>query len=355
MRNAIQICVLATAFAMTGLLPASAWALQLDNLFVFGDSLSDGGNSGLRTQQYTGNPLAVFPPFPYYNGQYSNGPVAAQYLWDSYNPGNPGGFIPSLAGGTNYAIGGATTGTVNFNAVNPNVPPPLQPAFSGYGAAWELQQFLASPYVSTFNPSTSLFLVWLFPNDVFYTSQTGLSTGTVPGSPGGPDLVSNGIANIVTTIQTLAAIGAQHFLVMNLPDLGLVPEFLGTPEAPSLSGLTTLFNTNLSAQLTALDQLLPGEIIQFDVNAAFEAILADPVKYGFTNTTEACVANLLSGICNPGNWDSWVFWDGVHPTTATDRILASELRASIPEPGTIALLGIGLLGLGINRRTRTRC
>ena len=355
MRNAIQICVLATAFAMTGLLPASAWALQLDNLFVFGDSLSDGGNSGLRTQQYTGNPLAVFPPFPYYNGQYSNGPVTAQYLWDSYNPGNPGGFIPSLAGGTNYAIGGATTGTVNFNAVNPNVPPLLQPAFSGYGAAWELQQFLASPYVSTFNPSTSLFLVWLFPNDVFYTSQTGLSTGTVPGSPGGPDLVSNGIANIVTTIQTLAAIGAQHFLVMNMPDLGLVPEFLGTSEAPSLSGLTTLFNTNLAAQLSALDQLLPGEIIQFDVNAAFEAILADPAKYGFSNTTEACVDNLLTGVCNSGNWDSWMFWDGVHPTTATDQILASELRASIPEPGTIALLGVGLLGLGINRRRRAYC
>src|SRR5574339_77570 len=118
---------------------AAAGLSQLTNLFVFGDSLSDGGNSGLTTQQYTGNPAAVFPPPPYFNGQYSNGPVAAQYLWNLANPGLS--FGPSLAGGTNYAIGGATTGSANFNSINSSVPAFLQPAFADRGAAWQLSQF----------------------------------------------------------------------------------------------------------------------------------------------------------------------------------------------------------------------
>ena len=36
-------------------LPARAGLIDITSLFVFGDSLSDGGNSGLRTQQYTNN------------------------------------------------------------------------------------------------------------------------------------------------------------------------------------------------------------------------------------------------------------------------------------------------------------
>ena len=115
-------------------LPASANAsLQtLSDLFVFGDSLSDGGNSGIVSQAATGGAV-TFPPPPYYNGQYSNGPVAVEYLWKSYNPGDTS-FKPSLAGGTNYAIGGATTGLASYNSVNPNVPPPLQPAYDNLGA-----------------------------------------------------------------------------------------------------------------------------------------------------------------------------------------------------------------------------
>ena len=71
-------------------LPARAGLIDITSLFAFGDSLLDGGNSGLRTQQFTNNPNIVFPPPPYFNGQYSNGPVAVQYLWNRYNPGNPG-------------------------------------------------------------------------------------------------------------------------------------------------------------------------------------------------------------------------------------------------------------------------
>jgi phospholipase/lecithinase/hemolysin len=332
-------------------------ALVVNQMFVFGDSLSDGGNSGLRTQQYTGNPAAVFPPSPYYNGQYSNGPVAVEYLWNHFNPGNTTGFTPSLfpGGGTNYAIGGATTGSANYNTVNAGVPAFLQPAFQGFGAAGELQQF--QQYLAnggTFDPATSLFVVWLFPNDVF-AAAAGLPAGTVPGSPGGPDLISNGIANILATVQTLAALGAQHVLVPNMPDLGQTPAFRSNPATSAqLSFLTALFNENLGAQLTLFDQFFAGDVVQFDTAAAFRAILDDPAAFGFTNVTDQCVMNLGfgPGECNPTNWNEWVFWDGVHPTTATHRLLGAQFAAAVPEPAGFALVLAALLALALLRRAQ---
>jgi phospholipase/lecithinase/hemolysin len=340
-KRSAAVFALFSVFALP--LPARAGLIDLTSLFVFGDSLSDGGNSGLRTQQYTNNPNIVFPPPPYFNGQYSNGRVAVEYLWNRYNPGNPGGFTPSLAGGTNYAIGGATTGSASFNSVNDSVPDFLKPAFANYSNTWQLQTF--ADQQPSFNPATSLFVVWLFPNDIFYSDATSMLPGVVPGSPGGTDLISNGIANILTTIGTLAQAGAEHFLVPNMPDLGLTPAFAGTPQADFLSFLTATFNSNLAAQLTALDAMLAAEIVQFDTNGSFARIRANPLAYGFDNTTDSCVDNLASGVCNPGNWDRWLFWDGVHPTTSTHQLLASQFAMAVPEPSSVALLMIALLAL----------
>jgi phospholipase/lecithinase/hemolysin len=334
--------------ALLGPAAAQAALTQLTSLFVFGDSLSDGGNSGLASQNYAG---VVFPPPPYYNGQYSNGPVAVEYLWNSFNPGN-NNFKPSLAGGTNYAIGGATTGEQSFNQVNLSVPVELQPAYTNKSNAWELQTFATQ--APSFNASSSLFVVWLFPNDVFYANTTNMLPGTVQGSPGGANLVSNGIANIATTIQTLALAGAQHFLVPNMPNLGLTPEFLGTPQAPGLSFLTGLFNQNLAATLTQIDAALPTvDIVQFDTAALFADLYLDPNAYGFDVADKACVKNLLNGQCNP---NKWVFWDGVHPTTKTHQVLADRFRAAVvPEPQTYALtvLGLALVGWTTARRRKT--
>jgi outer membrane lipase/esterase len=89
---------------------ARAGVASLSNLFVFGDSLSDSGNAGVLTE---GN----FTPSPFVGNRASNGPVAVENLWKMFNPGD-NSFQPSLSGGTNYAILGATTGKKNNLEVN---------------------------------------------------------------------------------------------------------------------------------------------------------------------------------------------------------------------------------------------
>jgi phospholipase/lecithinase/hemolysin len=339
--------LISTAIAALALQPLAARAglLEISDLFVFGDSLSDGGNSGLLTQAAAG---VVFPDAPYAPGRYSNGLTAAEQLWNLYNA--DGGLQPSLAGGTNFAIGGATTGTANFNEVNDNVPAPLRPAFADFGTAWQLEQFAAHPAAGSFDPSTSLFVVWLVPNDIFYFDTTGMLPGVVPGSPGGDNVLANAIANIVTTIQILATAGAEHILVPNLVNLANTPAFAGGPLAEVLGQLTVAFNTGLAVQLAALDAAIAAEITLFDTDAVFQRLLDDPAAFGMTNTTDACVANLQNPE-NPCNPDTWLFWDGLHPTARTHEILAQQWRlALISEPGTLLLLGLGLLVLGLVRR-----
>jgi phospholipase/lecithinase/hemolysin len=140
-----------------------------------------------------------------------------------------------------------------------------------------------------------------------------------------------------------------------MPDLGSTPAFAGGELASELSGLTALFNVNLAAQLAALDALLPtADIIQFDTAAAFAQLLANPAAFGLENVTGQCVQNLslFGGACDLVD-NRWLFWDSVHPTAYGHSLIAERFYAAVPEPGSLALLMLGLLSVAALRRRRT--
>jgi phospholipase/lecithinase/hemolysin len=342
------------AFCAAGLLafvaqPVQARLSSLNHLFVFGDSLTDTGNSWVLTNNN-------FPPSPYYyQGRASNGPVSPEYIWEFFNPSSTGP-TPSLNGGTNYAINGSTTGRVNFNSIRPGNPDLIKPLFIDKGAAYQLNAFNTTK--PSFNPSTSLFLVWLFPNDVLsWLNSTQYDAGTVLGgapkqtNPEG--LITNGVTNIATLINVLALGGATQFLVPNMPDLASTPLFRSYPSdfRAFLSALTVAFNSNLDPVLQSLDANLPGvEITRFQTDDLFAKVIENPSSYGFENVTDACMNISLSTICS--NPSGWLFWDDFHPTTAGQRLIAQNFYTSLV-PGPLPLAGV-TVAFGWSRRLRRR-
>ncbi|MFN9645380.1 MAG: SGNH/GDSL hydrolase family protein [Cyanobacteriota bacterium] len=318
---------------------ARAALTSLHTLVVFGDSLSDSGNSG----SLTGGGL---PPPPYFQNRFSNGKVAVEYLWDNFNPGTPT-FKPSLQGGTNYAIGGATTGQENNQEVG-NYP---QPIFANRGNAWQLNSFKNSN--PTFNPATSLFSIWLFPNDVFYYRSTGgSSAGTYDGQDGTPIAFDQipvlAVDNILGTIDELVKKGARNFLVMNSPDLSKTPAFLNTPLAPTMAKVSKDFNDLLRAEVAQLSASSPSlDIRLFSTDQALNDIISNPGALGFTNITQPCFTG--TSVCSDPS--SYLYWDTLHPTTRTHAILAQGMANTVPAP--LPVLG-GCAVLGWSRRLRRR-
>jgi phospholipase/lecithinase/hemolysin len=324
--------------------PAQAKLVQLDTLFVFGDSYSDAGNSGLLTM---GIPpyVAGFPPYPYANGRTSNGPVAVEQLWSRFNPAAPP-LKPSLAGGTNYAVNGATTGTDSQFAVDDNPATlPVRAAFQNTSAFSQLQAFLTP--TKTFQPDHTLFVFWMGGNDGLYwlKTQTAAGIGSTPGTitGGSPSagktvgqLLGNALNNIETGLQTLIDSGASHILVPNLLDLSLTPYYSDNPTlAASVKGLVLGFNAGLSAKISSLKAANPQvDLMAFDTFELFNRIHSQPAAFGLSNVSDRCVvAGAQVPACHP---DQWFFWDGNHPTTKGHGLIAQAMFEQVPGPLPLA-------------------
>ncbi len=280
------------------MLPPRASAQQVDKIYVFGDSLSDVGNTYNATLQLTGQ---GYPPPPYVNGRFSNGSVWVEYLGQqlgltptSYTTIPPGN--ASVPDGINYAFGGSGSGL--SNVILPQAPLP--------GVLAQVNLFTASVAA---NPQLvdpeALYIVWGGANDYLFGNVTD------------PQVPVN---NLSAAVSNLAAAGAKTIMVANLPDLGKVPGTRGNSELSSqLSNLTSLHNSSLAQSLNALSQSLgpSANIILLDVNTLFNTVTKYPGAFGFTNVTNACLTS--AGIC--ANPSQYLFWDDYHPTTAGHKVV----------------------------------
>jgi phospholipase/lecithinase/hemolysin len=279
------------AFSLT------ASASSYSAIFAYGDSLSDNGNLFAAIG---------YPPAPYYNGRFSNGPVAVEQLASQLG-------VPLV----DFAWGGATSGIGN------EIDGGTQTSAGALNLPGMLAELAAYPVPPALVPS-SLFLVWGGANDF----ETG----------GSPTVAAGNIDSIVAALQ---AEGATHILVPGLPDLGLTPEFYGVAAA-------TLYTEEFNAALLAG---LPSGATYFDTFAFLNGIEANAAAYGITNVTASCFTGTT--VCS--NPNQYLFWDDIHPTTSTDAILAAQFDAAVttPEPSSILLVGSGIAAMaGVLRRRR---
>lgn len=303
---------LAASLAVAGLCSSAAHADTFTTVVVYGDSLSDNGN----LYKLTGG-LAPLSP-PYFQGRFSNGPVAVEQLAAGYG-----------ANLVDFAYGGATTGIGNEGDGG------TQTSFGAFHLPGIATEFAGSQtaIAPLLNPNT-LFVVWGGANDFL--------------AAGSPAVAASNIDNIVRSLEVG---GATHILVPGTPDLGLTPEFYGNAIATAYS---EAFNTLLQASL-------PAGATYVDTFNLLHTIATNGAAYGFTNTTDPCVVQTgptSYSVCS--NPSQYLFWDSLHPTTNADAILASNFAAALtptaatPEPSSLLLTFTGLSGAATLLRRRYR-
>lgn len=294
------------ALALAGLVLLASPA-RAEPHVVFGDSLSDGGNNFVRRNGV---------PLPPYDQRSSNGPVWVEQL--AALMGHP---VPavSLRGGENYAYGGAQSGS---NALHPA---------DGTDGTDQLAQFQQAHPAA--DPA-ALYIIWLGANDLGQIAR-------VPDiSPAAAQAVMEEARdNVIRLMRDLSARGARRFLVLTVPDRGLVPRYskAGAAIAADATAKSAALNALITPAAQAEAQRSGAELRVFDAFAAYQAVVAAPGQYGMTNATDVCWQGDTQGrgtqCATP---DTYFFWDPAHPTTAGHRILAQGAAAVLRAPPLVA-------------------
>ncbi|WP_309627943.1 SGNH/GDSL hydrolase family protein [Brevundimonas sp.] len=279
----------ALTLAASAALATAASAQSYGRLVVFGDSLSDNGNLFLASG-------GTQPPSPpYFQGRFSNGRVFTELL--GFNAVN---FNGAVTGSINFAYGGSRTDN------NVAFPPGMRQQLTTYLGRGGT--FGANDLVSVLGGANNIFQA--LPAAGASASPAAAITPTLNAA----------VADMNFLVNDIASRGAGTILVTNLPRLGITPQFRTSPASPLADYAGSTFNSGLQTALMATAAARPGSnIILFDLAKVSDTLAANPGRFGLTNVTEAC----FNGVTVCANPDTYLYFDGVHPTAAGHRLVAT--------------------------------
>lgn len=305
--------LLAAALALAAM-PAMAQDSPFSQTVFFGDSLTDSGHFRPVLIQMLGPNGALI-------GKFTTNPglVWSEYLADRYGTSA----ATDGEGGANYAVGGARVGvdTVGGLGATPSLATQVGAYLGGNGGQ-------ADP--------NALYTVWGGANDVFSITDPAQA----------PAVIGGAVTAEVGIVGALKAAGAQYVMVANLPDLGLTPSFRagGAPMMAQGTALASAYNDALFSGLASQGlSVIPVDTFNF-----LREVVADPGAYGFTNVVgQGCSTAVQGGsalFCSPASYvapgvpDTYMFADGVHPTTRTHAMMADLAASMIDGPRQVAML-----------------
>jgi outer membrane lipase/esterase len=307
--------LLALALACAAV-PAFAQQAPFSQTVFFGDSLSDSGHFQPALIQMIGPNGALIGKFTTNPGLVWSEQLAAYYGT---------GAITDNQGGTNYAVGGALVGT---DTVNPAL-----------GAVASLKSQVNAYLAANGGhaDANALYSVWGGANDMFSIGNPATA----------PAVIGAAVTAEIGVVGTLQAAGAQYVLVANLPDLGLTPSAraYGPAYQAQATALATAYNDALFGGLASAGlAVIPVDTFHF-----LQEVVADPSAYGFSNvSTAGCLPIPQIGdsslFCSPSSYrdpsvaSSYLFADGIHPSTTAHAMLAQLAEAMIEGPRQIAVL-----------------
>ncbi|OCA56034.1 autotransporter outer membrane beta-barrel domain-containing protein [Photorhabdus namnaonensis] len=325
-------------------------AYAYDHLYVFGDSLSDGGNNGRFTTNGTTSEL--------YND------LIAQHLGTK--------LINSKSGGNNYAAGGATAIPNSGNKDNTTQN--------------QLDNYLAS-HGGRADPN-GMYVHWVGGNDV----EAALRD---PGNA--QKMIGDSAKAAASQVHMLLDKGAGLVIVPTVPDVGMTPKILelvigtrATSEQMNdihtiLNGYTTIdrdtrlkiidgvfkkmasevskedakkaedtykqLSSNASALVDSYNKLEDislsqdgGNIVRVDVNALLHEVIDNPLRYGFSNTVGyACAQGVNAGACHSSDTgfnasQIFLFADNFHPTPTAQHMVGQYTISILNAPHQVMSL-----------------
>jgi len=289
----------------------------IDRFVVFGDSLSDPGNTYVETGEFEVRPYDEVPDAPYLIGRFhfSNGATWIEQL--ARESGLPRSGKPALQRPgvyTNYAFGAARAREVGpFNLLD------------------QVELLFLEDFNGVADPET-LYVLWIGNNDLrdaFAALQEDATGGL------SAIIITRALTATGTAIQELYGSGARSFLVLNLPDIGDTPairaldeQFPGMGVRQTATTLAVTYDTKLDEEvldpLRGLDGIV---ILRFDVFEGLHDLVAMPELAGLTNVEDSCITPgvFLGAICQPPR--KYLFWDFIHPTKAAHAYLAEQVEA----------------------------
>lgn len=296
--NSFQKLALGCLATMSLATPAVA-ETSFNALYVFGDSLSDTGNSHADTGRTAHPPFAPIPDDSYGIGghHFSNGTTWIEHL--AKELGLVTGAKPALRNTAfgNYAYGGARARDYLLDA---------KPDFTA-----QVDSFLAAHGNQA--PSDALYVIQFGGNDL-RDALAAPSQGETFG------IIFEAISAIGNNIGRLAGHGAQHFMIVNVPNLGVTP---GVPDPlrDTVAGVSFLFNQKLAEALAPLP-LLGLQVYNLDLFGFTTMVASNPAAFGFSSADACLTFGVTQGaFCK--NRNEYLFWDAVHPTKAAQRLIGN--------------------------------
>lgn len=298
-----------TAVAVVLALGGATVALAGDypNTIFFGDSLTDSGT--FRSVVPVGGKFTTNP-----------GPVWAENVASAYGKTA----TPAVSGGTDYAVGGARVSQL-----------PGVPATAPTATATPIRNQITNYLASTGGRAdpNALYTVWGGANDIF----TALASPTTAQAA-----ITQAATDLVGEVARLRAAGAQTILVPTLPDIGVTPfgRSQGATAAAQITQLVSGYN-----QLVTLGLGNAGvSVVPIDTYSLLRDAVANPASYGLTNvvgtacTTSSSLLCTSASLATPTAAQTYLFADGVHPTTAGHRAISDFVLNALSAPGNVARL-----------------
>lgn len=366
--------VLAAACAST-IISGAAYAdeFTIDRLFVVGDSLSDSGTYSQAVQAGAARNGQTVPNIQYRflnnapdGSSQTYAEVVADELGLELQPNLITG-VPAAAGtplandiqvgGTNFGQGGSRVAIPNDDAAE------LAGGITQDPASLQIERLLADG--RRFD-SNDLVIYWVGANDISTNAEAVAAAGeeaarnaTLAGSSPAQiqaavqaavqqataeagQAVGLAATQAVAQIEQLRDAGASNLVVVTVPDIGTSTP-VGQESSPEgqalLSGLSTAYNNILVGGVA-------GTATVVDAGAVLNDVLANPVRYGFSDIDHLQLANTScltdsSVQCLEG----FTTRPGIKPVFADDRHPSAAAHVVLGQMASGALVAIGQAGV----------